>query len=130
MSIDDIKQAINNDNNLPDSVKKTAKDDLNRWLSKIGELYQLNPSMEICSVGLYGYHSAVCDFIAITNIFRLHTLLDVKLYATKYGNHYMIYCNALGYKFMELVTVDVYNQIYKAMSDTFAEYDIFHPYMH
>ncbi len=128
MSIDDIKQAVNNDNNLPDSVKKTAKDDLNRWLAKIGELYQLNPSMEICSVGLFGYHSAVRDFIAITNIFKLHTLLDVKLYATQYDDKYMIYGNALGYKFMELVSKHVYDQIYKSITDTVDEFDVFHPY--
>lgn len=130
MSIDDIKQAINKDNKLPDSVKKTVKADLNRWLSKIGELYQLSPSMEFYSVGLNGHHNTIGDFIEITNIFRLHTILNVKLYATKYGNQYMIYCNALGYKFMELVSEEVYNQIYKSMSDIISEYNIFHPYMH
>jgi len=130
MGIDDIKQAINKDNKLPDSVKKTAKEDLNRWLSKIGELYQLSPSMELYSVGLGGHMHTVGDFIEITNIFRLHTILDVKLYATKYGDHYMIYCNTLGYKFMELVSEEVYNQIYKSMSDTVSTYDMFHPYSH
>lgn len=130
MTIDEIKTAINNDNKLPDDVRNTIKQDLNNWLSKIGELYQLSPAMELYTVGLNSNHHTVGDYIEITNIFRLYTILDVKLYATQYGKGYMICCNALGYKFMELVSEEVYNQIYKSMSDTVSTYNMFHPYQH
>ena len=129
MTIDEIKTAINKDNNLPDDVKSTVKEDLSRWLSAIGELYLLSPNMELYSVGITGYRS-LNEHIAITNIFRLHTILGVKLYATKYGDKYVIYCNALGFKFMEIVSEEVYNQIYKLMSDTVSTYNMFHPYQH
>ncbi len=130
MTIDEIKAAIAKDNNLPDDVKKTAKEDLNRWLAKIGELYLLCPTMEFYSVGLNSNHHIIGDCIEITNIFRLHTILDIKLYATKYGDKYVIYGNALGYKFMELVAKDVYDQIYRTMTTTVSEFNIFHPYSH
>jgi hypothetical protein len=127
VSIDEIKSAINKDNNLPDNIKAVAKADLNRWLAAIGELYLLSPTMEIYSVGLTGY-KPLNEYISITNIFRLHTILNIKLYATRYGDKYAIYCNALGFKFMEIVSEELYNQIYKAITDTFEEFDVFHPY--
>lgn len=128
MTIEEIKSEINKDNNLPDQVRVIAKSDLNRWLSAIGELYLVSPTMEVYSVGFNSDHHAVGDYIEITNIFRLYTILDVKLYATKYGDNYVIYCNALGYKFMEIVSVDLYKQVYKSITDTVNEFDVFHPY--
>ena len=130
MTINEIKAAISKDNNLPDDVKKTAKEDLNRWLAKIGELYLLSPTMELYSVGLNPNHHIIGDYIEITNIFRLHTILNIKLFATQYEDKYAIYGNALGYKFMELVSKDVYDQIYRAMTTTISEFNIFHPYSH
>lgn len=127
MTIDEIKSAITKDNKLPDDLRNTLKQDLNTWLSKLGELYTLSPTMEVYSVGLTGY-TPLNEYISITNIFRLHTILGIKLYATKYENNYVIYCNALGYKFMEIVSETVYVQVYKQLAETFAEYDIFHPY--
>lgn len=128
MSIDEIKDAINKDNRLPDDVRLTVKEDLNKWLSKIGELYLLSPTMELYSVGLDC--NVIGQYVCITNIFRLNTILNIKLFATRYGNKYMIFCNALGFSFAEIVSADVYNQVYKNMSELISEYSVFHPYSH
>lgn len=128
MTVDEIKSAINKDNKLQEDVKNTLKQDLNNWLSKIGELYLLSPTLEVCSVGISSSASQL-NHIKITNIFRLNTLLGIKLYAKKYGDHnYLIYCNALGYPFMEIISDEVYRQVYKDISELISEFDIFHPY--
>ena len=128
MTIDEIKAAIHKDNNLPDDVKKTAKEDLNRWLAKIGELYLLSPTMEFYSVGLNT--KVIGQYICITNIFRLYSILDIKLFATPYDDKFMIYCNALGFSFAEIVSANVYNAIYKQITSMVSNFDIFYPYKH
>lgn len=136
MTIEEIKSEISKDNNLPDHVRNMVKSDLNRWLSAIVELYLLSPNMEFYSVGLGGYKPlcesefAINEYISITNIFRLHTILGIKLFSQKSGEHYVIYCNALGFKFQETISVEMYNQVYKPLTTTISEYDIFHPYSH
>lgn len=128
MTINEIKAAITKDTNLPDDLKKTAKADLNRWLSKIGELYLLSPTMELYSVGLDT--KTIGSYICITNIFRLYTILDIKLFATPYDDKFMIYCNALGFSFAEVVSANVYNSIYKRITTVVSNFDIFYPYKH
>lgn len=132
MTINEIKEAINKDNKLPEDVKNILKKDLNTWLSKIGELYLLSPTLEVCSVGLGLLDPQIrsnISYIPITNIFRLNTILGIKLYAKKYSDtQYIIYCNALGYPFMETVSDELYRQVYKGMSELISEFDIFHPY--
>lgn len=130
MTIDEIKSAIKDDFNLPEDLKIIAKEDLNKWVTKLGELYLLSPTLEMYSVGLPLKHPATSEYIEITNIFRFHTILGVKLYSKKYGDNYIVYCNTLGYKFKEVVSTEMYNQVYKSLTTTLSEYDIFHPYSH
>ena len=129
MTVDEIKSAITKDNKLPDDLRNTLKQDLNIWLAKIGELYTLNPTMEMCGVSL-AKSKIISDHIGITNIFRLHTILGIKLFATKYGENYAIYCNALGYPFIEIISATMYAEVYKSISTLITEVDLFHPYDH
>ena len=52
------------------------------------------------------------------------------LFATKYGENYAIYCNALGYPFIEIISATMYSEVYKSISTLITEVDLFHPYDH
>ena len=103
---------------------------LNKLVKFANDLYVDDTFTNYSEVWFYtSPNLKLLDHIEISNIFQLHYVLNIKLFALKHSiDTYVIYSDSYsGYVFAEIVSDDIYEAIYKDIVTTIHSVDMFKP---